>query len=436
MKRMILFLVLPALLLSQGKRPLTIDEAIRLGIDNSKSLKVALAKVAGAQAKFDETRAARLLAVKLQAGYQRLSEIDPFDVQLPFSPNPIQISPVVLNNYSTRLSFTQPIFTGWKLSKLVDAASFIEQASYFDAEKEKVELVYNIKQAYWGLFKLIEVKRVIDENIEQIRAHLSDVQNMMSQGMATKSDLLKVQVQLSSTELSQIDSDNSVRLAMMGLNSFLALPLDTEIITTSKIETGEHRWDSLAVYVEQAHANRDDIKAAEMRIHATDASVFAARGGRFPQIHLYGNYVYARPNPRILPARDEFVDTWDVGVTLSFDVWNWGMTTYQSQQAEAALSQTRYIFEALKDVVTLDVHQSYFSLIQMKGKVNVAEKGMELAEENFRIAKNKFAFDIATNTDLLDAEVTLLQAQLNHTIAVVDYELAHAKLLQAIGRVE
>jgi outer membrane protein TolC len=135
-----------------------------------------------------------------------------------------------------------------------------------------------------------------------------------------------------------------------------------------------------------------------------------------------------------LPTRDEFKDTWDVGLSLSFDIWTWGTTKHQSDQAEAALVQAQDAHDQLRDAITLEVNQCYLTLIQSKEKVGVAEKGVEQADENYRITKNKFASGTATNTDLLDAEIALLQAGLNRTVALVDYEIAEAKLIRAVGR--
>jgi outer membrane protein TolC len=74
------------------------------------------------------------------------------------------------------------------------------------------------------------------------------------------------------------------------------------------------------------------------------------------------------------------------------------------------------------------------TLIQSKEKVGVAEKGVEQADENYRITKNKFSSGAATNTDLLDAEVALLQAKVNYTVSLVDHELAWAKMMRSVGR--
>jgi outer membrane protein len=433
-KILISITLLPMLLFSQEKRALSIEQAIQIGMENSRALHISSMKVLAADAKSSEVNAARLPSLKLQAGYARLSEIDPFAVSLPFLPSPVIISPIVLNNYTTRLSLQQPLFTGFKLENSAAAAEYSAEAVSNDFANDKLDLVFSIKSAYWNLYKAREIKRAVDENVELMKAHLGDVQNMMAQGLVTKNEMLKVQVQLASSQLAQIDASNSATLAMMSLNDLIGLPIGTEIDLTSVIQpqTAENR--QLGEIIQEAIGTRADLKAAGMRVHAGEASVAATKGSWYPQVSLYGNYYYSRPNPRILPTKDEFKDTWDFGVNLSFDIWNWNTTKHQTDQAEATLTQSREALEQLKDAIILEVNQSYLMLLQSKEKVSVAETGVEQADENYRITKNKFRSGTATNTDLLDAEVALLQAKVNRTSSLVDYELAQARVTKAAGK--
>jgi len=432
-KAIFLFLFLPSLLCSQEKRALTLSEAVHLGLSNNKAIQISAMKTVAADARSGELNASRLPSMKLQAGYTRLSEIDPFAVKLPISPVPIQISPSVLNNYSSKLMVAQPVFTGFRIEKSAQAAELAAEASRYDHTKNRSDLVYDIKNAYWNLCKAREVKRVIDENVEQMQAHVKDIENMLARGLATTNDVLKVQVQLSSTELSRIDAENAAQTAMMTLNLLIGLPVETELEVASAVDSAAREYGSGPDLLEKVSASRADLKAAERRIQSAEASATAAKGAWYPQVYLTGSYYYARPNPRIMPTKDEFKDTWDAGVSLSFDVWNWGTTKYQAEQAEAASLQSRYAYEQLKDAVVLEVKQSLLSLEQAKEKVAVAEKGVGQAEENHRIVKNRFKNGTATSTDLLDAETALLQAKLNLTIARVDNQLAQARMMKALG---
>jgi outer membrane protein TolC len=118
---------------------------------------------------------------------------------------------------------------------------------------------------------------------------------------------------------------------------------------------------------------------------------------------------------------------------MSFDVWNWGTTVHQTDEAKAQLSQAEDGLAQLKDGVTLDVTRNYLNLLRAKERIAVAGQGVTQAEENYRVTNAKFKQGLSLNTDLLDAEVALLQSKTNYTQSLVDYELAEAGLERAIG---
>jgi outer membrane protein TolC len=426
---------------AQQKLSLTVEKCIELGLENSKALHSSLMKVQAADAKIGEANAARLPSLKFNGGYTRLSDVPAFEVSLPFqlpppAPSSFVLSPTILNNYNLRLTLQQALFTGFRLESSKDLAEYTAEATQYDYNKDKSDVIFNIRSTYWTLFKAIEFKKVIDENVGQVKAHLKDVQSLLEQGMATNNDVLKVQVQLSDVQLRQIDAKNAVRLATISLNNLLGLPLITEIELESGIKHQPKEfvplaeWDAL---VQKAVENRPEVKGMEYRVKAGESGVTLAKSGWFPQVFLVGNYNYARPNQRILPTQDTFKDTWDISVSVSYDIWNWGTTIRQTEQAQSQLAQAQDALGQIKDGIAVEVTQSYLNVLQAKEKIAVAEQGVKQAEENYRITNEKFKEGLALNSDLLDAEVALLQAKTNYTQALVDYELSTARLQKAIG---
>jgi len=415
---------------------LTIDEAIAFGLENSKSLHSSLMKVEYSDAKSGEASALLYPSLKFGGSYTRLSKVDPFQIGPfgPAMPQKITVSPSVFDNYNMRLTLQQPLFTGLRLINSSKAASYSAQASEQDYQKDKTDLIYNITNTYWSLFKAIEFKKVIDENVAQVKAHLKDVQNFFNQGIVTKNEVLKVEVQLSNVQVLQIDAQNNVQLTTIGLNSLIGLPLDTKIDLTSKAEQKNQSYDEVNKLVQKAMDDRSDMKSMDLRVKAAESGVAIARAGWFPQIYLVGNYVYARPNQRIFPTQDKFMDTWDVSISASFDIWNWGTTIHQTDEAQAQLAQAKDGLGLIKDAVTLEVTQSYLNFNQSKERIAVAEKGVSQAEENYRITDEKFKAGFALNSDLLDAEAALMQAKFNHVQSLVDFELADARLQKALGQ--
>jgi outer membrane protein len=422
-------------LFGQTAMKLTVEQAVDIGLANSKSLHSSQMKVEGADAKASEASVARLPMIKFSGAYTRLSDVPPFAIG-PYPPilmTPVTVSPTIPDNYNMRLTVQQPIFTGFRLNSSANLASYTAEATASDLARDKSELIYSIKNAYWSYYKAVEFRKVIDEVVEQMKSHLRDVQNMFTQGVVTKNEVLKVEVQLSSAELAQIDAKNNVQMAMLSLNNTVGLPLATTIEMASSIQKSAASYDEPAHLVTQALDRRPEVRAMDLRVKAGEAGVTLARSGWWPQIAVIGNYYYSRPNQRYVPAVDAFKNTWDVSLNVSLDIWNWGTTIHQSTQAQAQLAQARDALSQLKDGISLEVTQSYLTFRESEERIAVAEKGVGQAEENARITDEKFKSGLVLNSDVLDAEVALLQAKWNYIGALVDHELAAARLQKAIA---
>jgi uncharacterized phage protein (TIGR02220 family) len=433
-------LALPAL--AQQKMSLTIEQAVQIGMENSKALRTSQFKVEAADARSSEMNTLRLPSLKFNGMYTRLSDVPPSQIVLPANfimpgvpptDSRATLSPTVLDNYGLKATIQQPLFTGGKISGVANAAEYLSDATKEDYKKDKAEVQYNIKAAYWNLFRANEFKKFVDENVNQIKSHAKDAENLMKQGMLTSNDLMKVQVQLSDALVRQIDATNNVKLVMYILNNTLGLPLQTEIELVSTIQIADRTWEEIDKLVDRAFEKRPDVLGMNARVKAGESGLTSARGGWWPQIYLVGNYNYLRPNSRIFPTVDQFKDTWDVTLSLSFDIWNWWQTGYQANQAQAQLAQAQEGLSMMKDGVMLEVTQSYLGVNQFKERKAVSEQGVKQAEENYRITNDKYKKGLTSNSELLDAEVALLQAKLNLTQSLVDYELSMARLSKAIG---
>jgi outer membrane protein TolC len=428
---LILSLFLIQNLYSQEKKALSIEDCIKIGIENSKTLSVSASKIDFAKAKSSEIDAGMLPSLKLNAGYSRLSNIPP--AAITFMGYTFVIAPTFLDNYSTRLSLQQTLFAGNRLTSNSDIMEMQAKASVEDFNKDKSQLLLDIKNAYWSLYKAIMLRKSVDENITQMKSHLTDIENMFKNGMTTNNEVLKVKVQLSNVELLKIDADNGVQISMMALNNTIGLPILTQIEPTSTIETQNYTLPDLNKTIETAYNKRPEVKSMEYRIKAGEYGVSMAKSGWYPQISASANYYYNKPNQRIFNPPDQFKGTWDIGLNLSMDLWNWMTTKHQTSEAQATLEQSKIGLSQFKDAVILEITQNYLNLVKAKEKIDASDESVKQSEENFRVTEQKFKAGMSINTDLLDAELLLLQAKLNYASAIVDYELAIAKLEKSIG---
>ena len=424
-------LIIQTKLLSQEMKKLSVNESIKIGIENSNLLHSSKMNVQYTDAKWSEVNTFRLPSLSFNASYTRLSEVAPFIINTPFGS--FDIAPSIFNYYNLQLSLKQPIFTGFKLESSSKMAEYNFLAAKQDYTSEERNLIYNIKNAYWSLFKANQIQKVTEEVVVDIQAHLTDVQNLFEQGLATKNDVLKVKVQLGEVQLNLIDAKNAVKLANLSLVNLIGLPISTNVETTEQPDKSIAKIEDISPLLSRAYENRSELKSMNYRIKAGESGVTAAKSDWWPQIYLVGDYYYSRPNQRIQPLVDQFNKTWDVGVSLSFSLWNWGATVDRTDQAETQLEQAKDAYKIIRDGITLEVTQNYLNIKKSEERMTVAGQNVTQAEENYRVTDDKFKNGLALNSDLLDAEVALLQAKTDYIQSIVDYELAQAKLNKSIG---
>jgi outer membrane protein TolC len=429
-----MFILFASSLFAQ-ERVLTLQESLEIGLQNSKDLKISQSRINYSDAKLSEINSQFLPQFKLFGNYTRLSDnIPAFEFTSPFFPNAIRVSEPLYNNYTFKLGFTQPLFTGFKLLSSRSAAKYNLQASESDYSKEQNEVAFNIYNAYWNYYKAEEVRNVIAQTLQQIENHLRDTRNFYEQGLVSNNDLLKLEVQYSNTQLMLIEAENNLKIAKIAFNKELGIDLDaqTKVAATEK-SMSLVNYD-LSEIINEAINNRYELKSLAYRVERSKEGITAAQSSLFPSVYLSGNYYYSNPNPRFQPAKDEFNYNWDVGVTLSWDVWNWGLTSSQVSQAEQTKIQLETNYDQLKENIRMEVHSNYLNLLKTEEKVKVNKIALEQALENYRITAEKYNLQLASSTDLIDAETLKLQAETNLKAAEVDYQISKVRLEKSLGR--
>jgi outer membrane protein TolC len=434
MKKLFITLLIVIGVINAQERALTLEESLQIGLQNSKQLKISQATFKSSEAKITEVGSQMLPQLSFGASYTRLSDVKPFAVTVPFSPTPITIQETILNNYQLKFSLQQPLFTGFRLSSLKSAAEYNSKAVELEHTKEINEEALRIHQAFWNYYKAQKVLQLVEENLKSLEKHLTDTKNFLENGLVTRNDLLKLEVQYSNTELKRIEAKNAVELARTTFNKSIGLPLNSKSQVSAEEPTATPITTKFDDLLSEALQAREEIKSLEYKIKAGEENIDAAQAGWFPSVFLFGDYYYSRPNQRIMPLEDKFEDTWAVGVGLSWNIWDWGETYAKTTQAEQQLIQAETTYQIIKENIELEVYKDYLTVLSEFEKVSVSKKSVEQAEENYRITKDKYNQQLATSSDLIDAEVALLNAQTNLTNALVDLKLAKTKLEKSLGR--
>ncbi|MCW8824144.1 MAG: TolC family protein [Ignavibacteriaceae bacterium] len=430
MKRTIIIsLLLSAILFPQQKK-LTLEECLQTGLQNSRELKISESVLRSSDKKVTEFTSQMLPKLSLSAGYTYMNLNNPSELGI--GPAPIKIiNPFY--TYGMQLSIQQPIFTGFQLSSSRSAAKNTYEAISFEHQKNINNKALEIYSAYWNLFKAKKQYKLMKEYLASLNDNLKQTKDFLDNGLATMNDYLKIKVQVSNTEVSLIDAKNNFEIAKASLNKALGIPLDepTEIETSfTAVQDEMLNYQDL---LSSAMNNREELKSLDYKVKAGEDKVTAANSGWWPKIYASGNFFLYNANAKTFSIENERLQLWFAGLSLSWDLWNWGYTSAKSSQAEEEVLQSKESLELLKDQIELEVYNAFLKLHSEKQKTDVGKLSMESAEENLRLTKEKYDYNLATSNDLIDAEVELLDAKTKLAFANAEYELAKVKLELAVG---
>jgi outer membrane protein len=316
----------------------------------------------------------------------------------------------------------------------LEAAEHGVGAARSDTLAARADLVLEVRFAYWGLVTSLEARRVRDEAIRSLEAHLTDARNREAFGMAARSEVLAVQVERDRAELESLRASAEAELAEARLVTLVGLPPSTRIEPTELLDTTRRESEDLEALVAEALASRPERAALQSRIEAAHAQVSVERSSRLPQVALSANYSYANPNRDIVPAETVWKDTWDAGVSVSLSVFDGGRRSAAVARAQARAESTKEILGELDRSLRIQVTQAALELRTSAARLRVAERGLESARENRRVTADRYREGVAASSELLDAEAALERAALARTDALAGLRLAAAGLDRAVGR--
>jgi outer membrane protein len=441
---------------------LTADQVATRAMAKSPQLEEKRRSLEAANSDVSRSRAGFAPDLALRASYTRLSHIDPPSIGtlgtggLVVSPNatprqwggladPLFVTPVpdftfpvVLNNYSLEARVTVPLSDYvLRLSHNLEASKRSRQAAALDEQATRLSIARDARVAYYQWIGAQGRAYVAMQGVEQTRGHHADAKNAFDAGLLSKADVMAAQTQLKSAELFAERSKNAVFLAGEQLR---VLMQDT---SDANYQVGENilvdlpplaGLDQPDAAVREAISKRLELRRIEESEASLHEQATAARQAGYPRLDATAGAIYANPNSRYFPQREEWNATWDAGVVLS-----WKPTAMFGSEAggksldaqAAALNAQR---AQLRDALRLEVSQSITAAQEAIYALATSRQALEAAEESYRVRRELFRAGRATLVEVSDAETSLTRARLEVVNAHVDVRLTRVQLEHALGR--
>jgi outer membrane protein TolC len=294
-----------------------------------------------------------------------------------------------------------------------------------------------VVRAYWAAATARETVRVLEESAVRAEAQLTDARQRFDVGLIPPNEVTSLEAQRSRERAQLIEAQNLRESALIELRRLIGAPDDTIIELADPLDAasaGAPASAAAAQLVEQALQSRPERKALTFRLGAAEARRDAAGTGTKPTVALAGGYDFSNPNPKIFPRNGIWQDSFDVGVTVNWNFLDFGRTKAQVTEAAAAIAATRARMAELDSLVSADVRQRMLDLDSTQAMVRAASDAVKSAAEARRVVNDRYANGVATATDVLVAQVALLENELTRMRALAGVRLAEARLERALGR--
>ncbi|WP_118972860.1 TolC family protein [Taibaiella koreensis] len=416
---------------AQQTRQLSLDEAIQLGLDNSKNLKVSQAKIDQAAAELSEAKLRQYPDLKVSGSYLRVNQPN-VDMKVKLggsgegsgSSSEIKVDQVAYGMATASV----PLFSGLRIRNGIESAKYLKRAAELDAQQDKDEVIQNTIAAYYNLYKAQAALGLVQENLKQAQQRVKDFSSLEQNGLMARNDLLKAQLQESNVELALVDAEHNSDIANFNMDLMLGLDEQTELKLDASGLGRTYKIESLQAWEDKALSSRSDYQAVQQRQLASQSGIKAAKGEYYPSLALSGGYVAAN-----IPNFLTVTNALNVGVGLSYNIASLYKNGAKVKQAKAQEQQLHWSALELNDGIRMQIHQAYQNYLESVKKIEVYRKAVEQAKENYRITKNKYDNALVNTTDLLDADVAQLQADINYEYARADAEVAINKLYETAG---
>jgi outer membrane protein len=414
--------------MAQDSSKLSLQQAIDMCIRNSHLLKISAAKMDDAKASLQAAKDAQLPNFSLSANYLRLgfAKIDLNKANNTSGNQGASKSPSQAMYGIANVSL--PLYAGNRIHYGIEAASLLEKAASSDGKTDKQSVILYGTNAFVNLYKLQEWVSMVKEQLASDLVRDSSLVSLEKNGVITRNDLLKSQLQTSSVELSLLEAENNRHLAEINMNLMMGRAQDRVITIDSDFLNDKEEIKDFEEYETLAFKNRNELQAIANRKNAALLGIKSAKAEAYPTIGLSGGYVSANV-PDVLTITNAV----NIGVGVQYNVSNLWKKNTQLMKAKARETQVLATEGIWIDSIKMQLNRDYQNYLLSKKKTSLYEKARDQATENFRIINNKYNNNLATISDLLEANVALLLSRLNLKAANADSFLAYQKLQHTAG---
>lgn len=399
---------------------LSLKDCLEIASRNSEMIKIASEEVIAAAGLTQQARGAFMPDINLNGTYTKIPDV----------PSLLGIDMGSEDNYSGRLTMTQPLFTWGRISQTYRQARYGRDIAEESYRRAQHELYFNVKAAFNSALLAQHLKNIASETLSVMERHYEVTEALYKAGKVSSLDVSRVKVQAVNSRTNLIKAENELNLARKALANIINAPAaaDAQLLGTLLVSPANE--GRLEEYIEQAFRLRPELLSAEIRAKMGDGLVKLARAAHRPSLALIGNYEYAKPYNFI----DEWDSSWNVSCALTFPLFSGFSSFGQVKEARARSKQMALGESLLRTNVKLEVERAFLNRRNASERIVVQEENVKAAKENLAIVERRYGGGLVSDLELRDTQLAFTQAQLQYYTALFDWNMADAELKKATGQ--
>ncbi len=427
---LIVCLILPSLAVA-GKI-LTLSECLEMAQTRNPSVLASMERIAQAEWRKQSVYDNFLPRLNLDYGYTYLANPSDINTGLPDTGD---VSVTVHNNYAMGLYLDQPLFTGYRLIESYRLADLGLKEAVAGEELATLEIKYRTVSAYYNLLMSIKFQEVMAATVKQLASHYDDSYQFYENEIIPMNDLLEAEVHLANAKQDFRLASSRTRKARTTLATLIKEPLSSEFSVVDTPSLAPLLVD-LEFLLQKALTDRPELKQANYGLESSEKQVALARSYYFPNVIMRAGHNRYGGDPMVdgtglsdlqLPYETT------VGVYAQWEIFAWGQTRHNVNQAEAARRESQQYLVKVMDEIRMEVDDNYTSVQVSYSNIETAKKAVEQAQENLRMNEVRYQNQIASSTDVIDAQTLLTSTRTKYYQAVYHYNIWLASLARAVG---
>jgi outer membrane protein len=414
--------ILMTIAVAPAQEGLTLQDCLRLSLEKSRLVKVSELSIRQAGEKIGESQAQRLPLLSLGGTYTHIGKVTSFTIPMGPTRQTFRFGTPDRFNFDAKMQMQ--LFTWGRIASTIRMSYLGEKLSRVDRRKEISNVIYQTIQAYYSVLLNEKIIQLHQENLNRADELHRISQTRYESGGLPRLELLRSEVQVKNTASTLQESQGNLEKSKLLLIKLTRLPGEN-LSVKGHLQFIPVETDPQQV-IERALTVRSDINAIRLQQNLSEQEIKVAVSNNKPSLALFSGYNVQNGFDPTDPQR--FVDNWNVGVQLSFPLFDGFATRHKVQNARLALQKTALQKEEIKELIILQIRQAFTTLDQAALRINSQQENIQLSRETLQTAMDQFEQGIASSLDVLTAQQTLAQNEMIYTQALFNHIMARLEI--------